>query len=267
MFQAIVIGTTYLKVPDDTSSFFSRGGVLYFSILFGALAAMAEIPALYAQRPIVNRHQKAAMYHPFIEALALTIVDLPITFITQLIFSVIVYFIVGLQRTATQFLVFYLLVFLITVTMKAFYRALAAAFKRESSAQAVAGIMTLVLVLYTGYAIPKPTMIGALRWITWANVSTESTHSVLHTSLIRWITWLQPLRYGFEAILTNEFHTLNAPCSALVPRGPSYENATLINQVCTAVGSISGESTVSGSRFVSLSYGYSYSNLWRVSSS
>jgi ATP-binding cassette subfamily G (WHITE) protein 2 (SNQ2) len=45
---------------------------------------MAEIPALFGQRPIVERHQKLALYHPFIEGLALTLVDLPITFVVEL---------------------------------------------------------------------------------------------------------------------------------------------------------------------------------------
>jgi ATP-binding cassette, subfamily G (WHITE), member 2, SNQ2 len=65
---------------------------------------MAEIPALFGQRPIVQRHAKAALYHPFIEGAALTLVDIPITFITMLVFSVIIYFLTGLQRTASQFL-------------------------------------------------------------------------------------------------------------------------------------------------------------------
>lgn len=76
---------------------------------------------------------------------------------------------------------------------------------------------------------------------------------------------MQPLRYGFEAILSNEFHTLDAPCAALVPQGPGYENVSLVNQVCTTVGSISGQVNVDGNRFLNLLYEYSYSNLWRVS--
>ena len=44
------------------------------------------------------------MYHPFIEAAALTIVDVPITFVTIMIFSLILYFMVGLQASASQFL-------------------------------------------------------------------------------------------------------------------------------------------------------------------
>jgi ATP-binding cassette subfamily G (WHITE) protein 2 (SNQ2) len=65
---------------------------------------MAEIPSLFAQRPIVLRHHKAAMYYPFIESLAHTVVDVPITLVTEGIFSVLLYFLVDLQRTASQFL-------------------------------------------------------------------------------------------------------------------------------------------------------------------
>lgn len=104
IFQAIIMGTIFLKLPESTSAYFSRGGVLFFSILFGALSSMAEIPALFAQRSIVNRHAKAAMYHPFAESIALTIVDIPITLITLIVFSVVLYFLVQLQQTASQFL-------------------------------------------------------------------------------------------------------------------------------------------------------------------
>ena len=73
-------------------------------LLWAALSSSAEIPALFAQRPIVVKQAKAAMYHPFIEAAALTIVDVPITFVTMMIFSLILYFMVGLQASASQFL-------------------------------------------------------------------------------------------------------------------------------------------------------------------
>jgi ATP-binding cassette, subfamily G (WHITE), member 2, SNQ2 len=97
-------GTIFYNLAPATSAYFSRGGVLFFAVLFGALSAMAEIPALFAQRPIVTRHAKSAMYHPFTEALALTLVDAPIAFVIVGVFCVIMYFLTGLQRTAEQFL-------------------------------------------------------------------------------------------------------------------------------------------------------------------
>ena len=58
--------------------------------------------------------------------------------------------------------------------MKGLFRALAAAFKTAAPAQAVAGVLLQALALYTGYELPKPTMIGALHWISSINVSFET---------------------------------------------------------------------------------------------
>jgi ATP-binding cassette subfamily G (WHITE) protein 2 (SNQ2) len=117
------MGTVFLRTPESTSAYFSRGGVLFLyvsfglcsiifltscfhtsAILFSALSTLAEIPALYSQRPIILRHKKAALYHPFVEALAMTLVDVPITFVTLITFSLILYFMVRLQQTAVSFM-------------------------------------------------------------------------------------------------------------------------------------------------------------------
>ncbi|KAF9045205.1 P-loop containing nucleoside triphosphate hydrolase protein [Panaeolus papilionaceus] len=101
--------------------------------------------------------------------------------------------------------------------------------------------MILVLSLYTGYQIPRLSMIGALRWISYIN----------------------PLLYAFDGLMTNEFHTLNGVCSTLVPSGPGYDGISLSNQVCTVVGAVPGEATVNGSEYLILSYEYYYKHLWR----
>jgi ATP-binding cassette subfamily G (WHITE) protein 2 (SNQ2) len=63
---------------------------------------MTEIPALYAHRPITLRHKRAALYHPFIEAMALTLVDIPITIVAGAVSGVVLYFMIGLQRSAVR---------------------------------------------------------------------------------------------------------------------------------------------------------------------
>lgn len=68
-------------------------------------------------------------------------------------------------------------------------------------------------------------------------------------------------------MMANEFRTLKGSCAALVPQGPGYENVTLANQACTTVGSVPGQEIVSGVRYIALSFGYTYSHLWRVSNS
>ena len=73
------------------------------ALLFAALTAMAEIPALYAQQPIVHRQQLAAFYHPFVEAAALTLVDIPITFFIMIAYCLIIYLMVGLQKSVVRY--------------------------------------------------------------------------------------------------------------------------------------------------------------------
>ncbi|KAG2112807.1 ABC-2 type transporter-domain-containing protein [Suillus cothurnatus] len=236
IFQAIMMGTVFYHLPDATSGYFSHGGILFFALFFGALSAMAEIPALYAQCPIVLHHYKAAMYYPFIKSLAHTVVNIPIMFIIQGVFSVLLYFLVDLQRTVSQFFIFFLVVFTMTTMMKGFFRLVTAAFKEESSATSVAGIDVLVFSLYFSYTFPRLSIPDALCWITYLN----------------------PLGFGFESLMMNEFHTLNRTCFTMVPQHPGYENVSLANQVCTTVGAQPGMSTVDDNAFTYLSYDYKY---------
>ena len=64
--------------------------------------------------------------------------------------------------------------------------------------------------------------------------------------------------------MVNEFRKLDAECASLIPQGPGYENVAVENQVCTAVGSVPGQPLVAGLNYVSLSFNYFYSHLWRV---
>jgi ATP-binding cassette subfamily G (WHITE) protein 2 (SNQ2) len=98
----------------------------------------------------MHRQQKAAMYYPFIEAIALTLVDVPFTFVTMALYCITVYFMVRLQQTAAQFFIFFLIIFTIALTMKAFVRALAALCRSAAPAQTAAGVATLALALYMG---------------------------------------------------------------------------------------------------------------------
>ena len=148
--------------------------------------------------------------------------------------------------------------------MKAYFRAVAAWFSDPVPAQATAGVTLLVMALYTGYNIPGPYMIGALHWITYINVWI-SCH-VHYTMRLNVRSFSQPLKYAYESVLVNEFRTLNLECSNLVPQGPGYENITLANQVCIAVGAIPGQTAVNGLRYLELSLNYEWSHMWKVRS-
>ena len=56
---------------------------------------------------------------------------------------------------------------------------------------------------------------------------------------------------------------MQGACSSLVPSGAGYEGISFQNQACPVVGAIPGQPYVDGSRYVNLSFEYTYSHAWR----
>ncbi|GAA5915070.1 hypothetical protein JCM6882_006773, partial [Rhodosporidiobolus microsporus] len=242
MFQAIIIGSVYFQMPKNTGGFFSRGGVIFFAILYNSFTGMAEITNSYSQRPIVVRQRGYAMIRPSADALALNIVDVPFKFVTIAAFDIVLYFMAGLQYSASQFFVFLLFTFVTNLAMLVFFRMLASINRQEPNATMMAGIGVLIIAIYVGYAIPRPSM--RVWWL--------------------WLSYAQPVSFGFEALLTNEFRTLNVPCVSLIPMGDAYAGISTFNQVCSGTsGAEAGSAIVNGLAYCEASFGYKWSHTWR----
>lgn len=75
--------------------------------------------------------------------------------------------------------------------------------------------------------------------------------------------WIDPLAYGFSAILANEFKGTTIPCVGvnLIPSGTGYTD--LAYQSCVGVlGATPGATSVSGEQYLA-ALAYSTSNIWR----
>ncbi|KAI5289023.1 hypothetical protein KEM55_008922, partial [Ascosphaera atra] len=79
----------------------------------------------------------------------------------------------------------------------------------------------------------------------------------------RWINYLDPVAYGFEAIMVNEFHNRNFACGQYVPSGSGFDQYPLSNKVCSGNGAQPGENFINGDVYLDTSYGYRYTHLWR----
>jgi ATP-binding cassette, subfamily G (WHITE), member 2, PDR len=235
---AVILGSVFFGTPNTTDGFFAKGSVLFMAILLSALTAIAEINSLYAQRPIVEKHFSYAFYHPAAEAVAGIVSDIPIKFITATLFNIILYFMAGLHRTPGAFFLFFLVTYISTFVMSGIFRTLAAVTQTVSQAMALAGVMVLALVIYTGFVIRVPQM---HPWFSW-------------------IRWINPIYYAFEILITSEFHGRRFGCSTIVP---AYQPPVGDSWICTTVGSVAGQSTVSGDAFTETNYEYYWSHAWR----
>jgi len=240
LFQALIVGSLFYDLQPTSAGVFPRGGVLFFMLLFNALLALAELTAAFESRPILLKHKSFQFYRPAAFAIAQTVVDAPLVLVQVLIFDIVVYFMSNLARTASQFFISVLLLWLLTMTMYAFFRAIGALSGSLDAATRVTGIAIQAIIVYTGYLIPPKKM---HPWFSW-------------------IRWINPIQYGFECLMANEFYNLEIQCVApfLVPQGP---DATSQYQGCTIQGSIPGSSVVRGADYISTAFQYTRSHLWR----
>ncbi|KPA39399.1 hypothetical protein FLAG1_07752 [Fusarium langsethiae] len=239
--MALVVGSIFYNLPNTTDALYSRGALLFFGILLAAFASALEIMTLYAQRPIVQKHAKYAFYHPFTEAVASMICDLPNKVLTSITFNLVLYFMTNLRRTPGHFFVFLLFTFTCTLTMSMYFRSIGALSRSLPEALAPASIFCLALAIYTGFSIPIKDMVP---WF-------------------RWLNYLNPVAYAFEGLVINEFHGRTIECSRFVPQGPQYERVSSNERICATTGAATGADFVDGDVYLAVNFGYHHSHLWR----
>lgn len=125
--------------------------------------------------------------------------------------------------------------------MTTLFRMIGAAFSTFDGASKVSGLVVSISFTYVGYMIPKPSM---HPWFVW-------------------LYWINPLAYGFEALMANEFENTNIPCvnQNLAPNGPGYGDPNF--QSCTGVrGAQPGATSLTGEEYLA-GISYSPSHVWR----
>lgn len=237
---SLIIGSVFYNLQQTSESFFQRGAVLFFAVLINAFGSALEILTLYAQRPIVEKHDRYALYHPSAEALASMLTDLPYKVANAIVFNTTLYFMVNLRREPGPYFFFLFVSFIATLAMSMLFRSVASFSRTLSGAMAPAAIIILAIIIFTGFAIPVDYMLG------WC----------------RWINYIDPIAYAFEALMVNEFSGQQYTCEA-AQLIPNYGNLGDRSQVCTSVGSVAGLGFVEGEAYINSAFSYYAANRWR----
>ncbi|OJD40677.1 abc transporter cdr4 [Diplodia corticola] len=239
--MAIIVGSLFYNMSKDTGSFYQRGVLIFFASLLNAFMSAFEVLTMWAQRPIVEKHSRYALYHPVAEAVSSMICDLPNKILTSIFFNAALYFMTNLRRTPGAFFTFYLFSLVSLLTMSMFFRMIGSISRTVEQTMAPVGIFLANYMIYTGFVIPTGYMHPWLRWVG----------------------YIDPVSYAFESLMINEFYGVRYPCATFIPEGPTYANITTDQRVCSAVAAVPGESFVDGGAFLVESYGYYQSHMWR----
>ncbi|KAK9775327.1 putative ABC-2 type transporter-domain-containing protein [Seiridium cardinale] len=238
---AIVLGTLYLNLGQTSASAFSKGGLIFISLLFNAFEAFSELAGVMTGRAIVNKHKAYTFHRPSALWIAQIFVDTAFSAARVLVFSIIVYFMTNLTRTAGAFWTFYLLIMVGNIAMTLFFRIVGCISPDFDYAIKSAVVIITLFILTSGYLIAYQSQQVWLRWIFWINA----------------------LGLAFASLMANEFKGNELECTSdsLVPSGPGYGDIN--HQVCTLAGSTPGTSQVSGAAYITQAFSYRPSDLWR----
>ncbi|OAA66038.1 ABC drug exporter AtrF [Cordyceps fumosorosea ARSEF 2679] len=241
--MGLIVGSLFYDIPDDTAGLFLRGGAAFFSILFLGWLQLSELIRAIAGRDVIRRHREYAFYRPSAVTFARILADFPLLLLEVAVFGVILYFMCNLDLDAGKFFIYLLYIYTTTICITALYRMFAAISPSIDDAVRFSGITFNLLLIFTGYAISKPTLLSEKIWFGW-------------------FYWINPVSYAFEGVISNELSSRNMQCapSQLVPQGPGIRPE---NQGCAVPGSAAGATTVNGADYLAANYDYHRSNLWR----
>ncbi|WRT63331.1 uncharacterized protein IL334_000236 [Kwoniella shivajii] len=199
---------------------------------------LSETTAAFSGRAVLAKHKAFSLYRPSAILIAQTIGDLPIFFFQLVIFTLIIYFMVGFKVDVGLYFTFLLFTYITTLTTTAFFRFIGYSFGTFNNASKVSGLM--FSILYAGYIIYTPSM---HPWFSW-------------------IRWIDPVYYSFEALMANELAGLELQCipPQLVPYGQNYMGTPA---GCAIAGAQPGSTTLNGQAYAETALEFFHSHRWR----
>ncbi|KIR36661.1 ABC transporter [Cryptococcus deuterogattii MMRL2647] len=226
LIQALIAGSVFYDMPVSTSGLFLRGGTLFLSLFFPSMISLSETTAVFTGRSVLSKHKGFSLYRPSALLLAQTIGDMPLYFVMIVMFTLIIYFMTGLQVDPGLYFIYLLFIYFTTLCTIALFRSI-------------------------GYAFN-----------TFNNASKASGFALLMLSMARQSEWINPFYYSLEALTANEIYGLELACvpPLLASYGGDYAQH---NQGCAITGAEPNSVTLDGPLWVETVLDFHKSHVWR----
>ncbi|KDQ33995.1 hypothetical protein PLEOSDRAFT_1091717 [Pleurotus ostreatus PC15] len=220
---ALVIGGAYFGQPPTSNGAFTRGSVIFISLVITCFDAFGEIPMAMLGRPILRKQTNYSMYRPAVVPIANLFSDIPFSALRIFIFDVIVYFMSGLNASGGAFWTFHLINYTAFLTMQGFFRTIGL-------------FCTSFHTAFSGYMISVDSM---KRWLFWI------------------CTWAGLMENEFMRI------SLTCDGNSVIPRNILGVDGLGPNQACTLPGAQGGSDVITGESYITAGYALNPADLWK----
>lgn len=188
--MALLVGSAWYKIGTFQDSVQDRFSVLFFSIAFLSFMSVSGIPAFLEERFIFIREYTNGYYGVGPYVLSNTFVLLPFLFVIAIVYSGIMYGMVGLRSGAGPFFLFVTYLWLALIVAETMTILIASAFPVFVAALALTAFANGLFMVVQGYFIRKSNIPG--YWI--------------------WAHYIDYQKYSFEGMAFNDFSGLTFQC-------------------------------------------------------
>ncbi|KAJ2747155.1 hypothetical protein GGI20_000769 [Coemansia sp. BCRC 34301] len=185
-FFGLLIGCIFLNTDEKAVAVQRQNysGALFFTCMSQfLLTILAVVNVFTGERLVFFREWQAAYYGLPAYFAAKNIVELPIQVISPILYSAICYWLLGFQHDGIKFVLFTVVAISLSLCGFACGFLLGASFKTLSAVLAALPVMFLPFMLFGGLL-----------------VNTGNS-----TVWLRWIQWISPIKYGYSAMMKNQF--------------------------------------------------------------
>ncbi|KAL7003513.1 ATP-binding cassette sub- G member 8 [Sarracenia purpurea var. burkii] len=186
----LVLGTIYINIGFDKKGIEKRLGLFAFTLTFLLSSTTETLPIFINERPILLRETSSGVYRLSSFLIANTLVFLPYLFAIAVVYSISVYFLVGLCATWQAFAYFVLVIWIIFSMANSFVLFLSSIAPNYIAGTSLLTILLGCFFLFSGYFIST----GSLPkyWL--------------------FMHYFSMYKYAFDALLINEYSCLVSKC-------------------------------------------------------
>ncbi|XP_020986785.1 ABC transporter G family member 8 [Arachis duranensis] len=200
----LVLGTIYINIGFDKEGIEKRFGLFAFTLTFLLSSTTETLPIFINERPILLRETSSGVYRLSSYLIANTLVFLPYLLVVAIIYSIPVYFLVGLCASWISFAYFVLVIWVIVLMANSFVLFLSSLAPNYIAGTSLLTVLLAAFFLFSGYFISKESL--PKYWL--------------------FMHFLSMYKYALDALLINEYSCLATRCLIW------YQE----NQVCMVTG-------------------------------
>ncbi|KAJ4794728.1 ABC transporter G family member 39 [Rhynchospora pubera] len=170
---ALVNGTIFWNLGDKRGSIqqlLNAMGSMYTALMFmGMQNSQVVLPVVDTERTVFYREKFAGMYSALTYAMAQVVIEIPYTFAQAILYSVLVYSMIGFQWTAVKF-IWYIFFTFFTLLCFTYYGIMVSVMTPNAHVGSVTAAATYSLWnIFAGFLITRPRLPKWYKWTYWSD--------------------------------------------------------------------------------------------------